>query len=47
MTPTDLNQIRAVLLGFDRDLQQLTHRVDELAELLTTLADYAHCRTGG
>jgi hypothetical protein len=39
MTSIDLDQVRAVLLGFDRDLQRVNHRVDELAELVATLAE--------
>jgi hypothetical protein len=39
MTSIDLDQVRAVPLGLDRDLQRLTHRVDELAELVATLAE--------
>jgi hypothetical protein len=39
MTSIDLDQVRAVPLGFDRDLQRVNHQVDELAELVATLAE--------
>jgi hypothetical protein len=39
MTSIDLDQVRAVLLGLDRDLQRVSHRRDELAELVATLAE--------
>jgi hypothetical protein len=39
MTSIDLDHVRAVPLGLDRDLQRLSHRVDELAELVATLAE--------
>lgn len=39
MTSIDLDQVRAVPLGLDRDLQRLSHRVDEPAELVATLAE--------
>jgi hypothetical protein len=39
MTSIDLDQVRAVPLGLNRDLQRLTPRADELAELVATLAE--------